>query len=52
MEKSFLKPIYTCAPDQVSLPDEHVWVANVTLVVSPSEIWVRLIGENYSVSTK
>ncbi|XP_043287366.1 tudor domain-containing protein 7 isoform X2 [Venturia canescens] len=47
-EKSFLKPIYSCAPGNVTLPDEHVWVAHVTYVISPVEIWVRLVGENYS----
>ena len=45
----FLYPIGdACNPGILKLPEEKVWSADVRLVVSTTEIWARLYGDEYS----
>lgn len=51
-DKIQLNPIGPVAPGQLQLPEEDFWIVSVTCVMSTIEIWVRIVGDAYSVSSK
>ncbi|XP_012284701.1 tudor domain-containing protein 7A [Orussus abietinus] len=47
-EKIQLKPIGPAIPGQLELPEEDFWIVLVTCTLSTMDIWVRIVGEEYS----
>ncbi|PSN45877.1 hypothetical protein C0J52_11031 [Blattella germanica] len=47
--RPILSPIGFAVPEQIMLPPEDVWDVFITCGNATDEIWVRLIGDDYSV---
>ncbi|XP_076661435.1 tudor domain-containing protein 7 tapas [Halictus rubicundus] len=47
-DKIHLHPIGPPAPEPLKLPDDDIWLVTVTLIMSTTEIWARLVGEAHS----
>lgn len=50
MDRIQLHPIGPVVPGVLKPPADQFWDVSITIVTSTADIWVRLIGEEYSVS--
>jgi hypothetical protein len=49
-DKIQLSPIGPAAPDKLEVPVTTIWNVYTTCVISTTEVWIRLIDDDYNVN--